>query len=120
LFAFFGEQFTFLQKSNKMAEKKDLFLRIKRCWLDKILSAEKTIEYRDFKDFYISRLCIIKDGEIVDVKKFDTITLVAGYRKDAPKATFESKGVFIAVDKEGNPIEFEIEIGKLISKSNID
>jgi len=32
-----------------------LFLTIKRKWFDKILSGEKTIEYRAHKKFYINK-----------------------------------------------------------------
>lgn len=52
-----------------------LFLTIKRVWFDKIVSGEKTIEYRDFKEYYHKRFR----------KDYDKIILQAGYSKKSPR-----------------------------------
>lgn len=56
--------------------KTTLFLTIKRYWFDKILSGEKTIEYREYKDYYHKKFCNTNYKDIV---------LQAGYSKTAPR-----------------------------------
>ena len=58
---------------------KVLYLTIKREWFDKILSGEKTIEYREVKRYWHCRL--IKKEQYV---KFDYIIFKNGYSKNAP------------------------------------
>lgn len=55
--------------------KKRLLLTIKRKWFDKILSGEKTIEYRQVKKYYNSKL----------KKQYEEIILQAGYSKNSPR-----------------------------------
>jgi len=95
-----------------------MILRIKQKYLDQLIAGTKKIEYRSFSDFYISRFCEVKGDEITDVKDIKEITFVAGYRKDSPKATFETE-IFITEYLHEIPeglqkgdMLFEIEIGK--------
>lgn len=53
-----------------------LYLTIKKVWFDKILSGIKTIEYREYKDYYHKKFCN---------NKYEYIVLQAGYSKDSPK-----------------------------------
>ena len=46
-----------------------LYLVLAKKQFNENLSGKKTEEYRDFTDFYISRLCVLNDeGEIIDTK----------------------------------------------------
>ena len=105
-------------------------LQIKKVWLDKILSGEKTVEYRDVTDYYIDRLCQ-KDEEGLPApdpddpdeilwKKIETITFICGYRKDAFRAVFKCEGIELQEyeDDEGNPTDtfcFALLIGERVS-----
>lgn len=54
-------------------EKKVLTLSVKKEWFDKIVSNEKKEEYRIIKDFWMSRLLLIKDEEFKDFDKYDKL-----------------------------------------------
>jgi hypothetical protein len=56
-------------------DKDILFLTIKKKWFDKILSGEKTIEYREVKNYYINKF----------KKDYKKILLQAGYSKQSPR-----------------------------------
>lgn len=104
-----------------MAEEKTLRLQIKRAHLDKILSGEKTVEYRDETDFYIDRLCICDDeGRFIDWKPIETITFVSGYRKGATENVFKLEKIEYEewLDDNDNPdgvFTFALYLGERIS-----
>lgn len=111
-----------------MKDKKQLYLVMQKEYFNEILAGTKTEEYRDFTDFYISRLCEVdKTGEIQGTKKYETVKLQMGYNKDAPQMIVEVKGIFIETD-EGFDADkdllttencnFTIELGKILEKSN--
>ena len=54
-------------------KKKVLTLTVSKQWFDKIVSGEKTEEYRVIKDFWMSRLLLIKDEEFKDFDKYDKL-----------------------------------------------
>jgi len=107
---------------------KTLRLTIKKQWFGMILSGEKKEEYREIKPFFISRLCeplpmsIISGGNLRDnhtgqnfkFKHYDAVEFINGYSKDAPRTTFEFKGVHAG---KGNPAwgapDFDVFIIKL-------
>lgn len=76
-------------------DKKVLFLTIKKYWFDKILSGEKTIEYREYKDYYHKKICNTNYTEIL---------LQAGYSKTSPR--LKAKITLIDV----NEIVFDTEL----------
>ena len=51
------------------AKKKVLTLAVSKEWFDMIVSGEKNEEYRVIKDFWMSRLLLIKDEEFKDFDK---------------------------------------------------
>ena len=53
--------------------KKIIHLNLKKEWYDKIKSGEKTIEYREYKSYWIKRL----------LNPFDEIHFKNGYKKNA-------------------------------------
>jgi hypothetical protein len=99
-----------------------LHLTLKNKWFDMILSGEKKEEYREIKDYWISRLAITfvhrhdEDGErfIFEPKDFDTVRFKNGYAKDSVFTDREVKGVRIGTGKpewgaENNKNYFIIE-----------
>lgn len=108
-----------------MKDTKDqIRLQIKREFLDKILSGEKTVEYRDVTDYYIDRLCVMKDdGEEIDYfKPIKTVEFVCGYKKEAFKAVYQIEKIALEewLDEQGNYKEepdftFAIYLGQRIS-----
>lgn len=51
-------------------EKKILTLAVSKQWFNMIVAGEKTEEYRIIKDFWMSRLLLIKDEESKDLDKY--------------------------------------------------
>lgn len=54
-------------------EKKVLALTVSKEWFDMIVSGEKNEEYRVIKDFWMSRLLLIKDEKFKDFDKYDKL-----------------------------------------------
>ena len=54
-----------------MKTKNVLTLTVSKQWFDMIVAGEKTEEYRIIKDFWMSRLLLIKDEECKDFDKYD-------------------------------------------------
>lgn len=90
-----------------------------------ILKGEKKEEYREFKDFYISRLLgfpyPFPNISPEDFKKFDIVRFRNGYGKNVPSFDIECKGIEF---REGNPewgaipgMEyFVIKLGEIIKQ----
>lgn len=55
------------------AKKKVLTLAVSKEWFDMIVSGEKNEEYRVIKDFWMSRLLLIKDEKFKDFDKYDKL-----------------------------------------------
>lgn len=107
-----------------------LRLQIKKEFLNQILSGEKTEEFRDVTDFYISRLCVLDSegnpqedpnnpGGVL-CKQYETVTFVSGYKKSAAQHVFEIERIAFEewLDDKGEPIPgdstFVIYLGKRI------
>jgi len=104
----------------------ELYLVLQKKWFDMILSGEKKEEYRDFTEYYVSRLGVLdKDGELIDTKKFDTVRFQLGYRKNAPQIVVECKDVLIEVDENDKDeitdenSNFVIILGEILEKINL-
>lgn len=112
-------------------ETKTLQLTLKKEWFDKILSGEKTEEYREIKDYWLSRfldcdenksnhlcakkLCyacllygqstyIKKDVNSIVTPKFSNyefIEFINGYGRDKPRFTIECLGITTGIGKSG-------------------
>ena len=80
---------------------------IKKEWYDLIKSGEKTIEYRDYSDFWISRL----ENKNGSFRHYDLIEFKNGYKANSRKMVTELKGISF------DDIEYQylIEVGKIIS-----
>lgn len=110
-----------------MSDKKELFLILTKKWFLEILKGDKKEEFRDFTEFYISRLGVIdKDGELIDTKKFDTVRFALGYAKNRPQLVVECKDVLIEHDSEDDQeftsenCNFVIQLGEIIEKINCE
>jgi hypothetical protein len=68
---------------------KILHLTLKKKWFDLIASGEKTVEYREAKEYWRKRL-IDKDGKTI---RFDEIHFRNGYSKNSPFMRVECVGI---------------------------
>lgn len=102
-----------------------LHLNLKKKWFDMFLAGIKKEEYREIKQFWVSRfvnllvvdhtknkshleLILSEDYDKAFFNFFDTITFSNGYAKDRPQFVIELKGIEI---REGKP-EWGAEPGK--------
>lgn len=108
---------------NKM--KNVLELTINKEWFSRILSGEKTEEYREIKSYWVSRL-FQNNSNIVDVrhlalalagrtdllkkyidaqrivlKQYTHVLFINGYRKDSPRIEKEIESITIGKPKKG-------------------
>ena len=100
-----------------MAKKKVLNLVVSKQWFEKIVSGEKTEEYREIKPYWASRL-VNQDSESgmvgfdefggytavigePEYKPFTHVLFINGYRKDSPRVEKEIEGITIGKPKKG-------------------
>ena len=106
-------------------EKKVFTLTVNKQWFDKILSGEKTEEYREIKPYWVARL-FHNNSNIVDVrnlasslagrtdlfkkyieaqrivsKQYTHVLFINGYRKDSQRIEKEIKSIAIGKPKKG-------------------
>ena len=98
-------------------KKKVLTLTIRKQWFDKIVSAEKTEEYREIKKYWVSRLVNqeSESGEVLfdefggycrvigklEYKPYTHVLFVNGYRKDSPRIEKKIESITIGKPKKG-------------------
>lgn len=117
---------------------KVLHLTLKRKWYDMVLSGEKKEEYREVKDYWVSRLVNeftspyqhepfnfiykgVKNG-MWSAVPFDVVQFKNGYSSDAPTMTVEIENIDIEYGKEKWGAEqgktyFVIKLGKILEHS---
>lgn len=102
--------------------KKILNLTVKKKWFDMIVSGEKKIEYREYKQYWKQRLIagidISKDKSKRIMNCFDEIVFRNGYKKNSPVCRTEF--VETTIENCKNPYTekvemcFCIELGKIL------
>lgn len=100
-------------------EKTILHLTLKNKWFDLIASGEKTIEYREAKQYWLVRL-FKDDGN--RMLRFDEIHFKNGYQKDTPFMRVEWVGMSFSEDGPGkgphgeeiHPACYYIKLGKVL------
>lgn len=100
-----------------------LHLTLKKKWFDLIASGEKKEEYRDFKDYWINRLCNF--GTQVehcglDYKIFDIVEFKNGYSKESPTIRLQFIECYVDTGKpewgaEPGKEYFVIKLGEIIN-----
>lgn len=94
-----------------MKTEKVLTLTVSKQWFDKIVSGEKTEEYRTIKSYWIKRLTtnceVAYDvaaetycGEVL-YRPYTHVLFINGYRKDSPRIEKEIESITIGKPKRG-------------------
>ena len=106
-----------IQRLELMTKKdnKILHLTLKKKWFDMILSGEKKEEYRDVKQYWIDRLKLSKQYDVIKFKN--------GYSKNARQMVVEFKGCEIgsAVHEWSDGWQgqvFIIKLGNILETTN--
>lgn len=66
-------QIKIMDKYLSVRRKRVLTLAVSKEWFDMIVSGEKNEEYRVIKDFWMSRLLLVKDEKFKDFDKYDKL-----------------------------------------------
>ncbi len=110
-----------MDKETEKAMKKDniLHLTLKKKYFDEILSGKKKKEFREFKPYWISRLCTRESIESwgLEFKEFEKIIFKNGYKKNAPSFEIELKKIEVhyGIDTPiGKGDFFVIHFGEII------
>ncbi len=69
-----------------------VYLTIAREPLERIISGDKTVEFRSLSDHYLKKLFKIEGDAVVDVKPFTHVLFQAGYSATSPRALVEFAG----------------------------
>ena len=119
---------------------KILKLTLKKQWFDMILSGEKTVEYREVKPYFVSRLTFIpkeyfkhwanesianhllRDNDNFRYD-YDAVEFTNGYSKDSRKVILFLNNIDVGKGKSGwgaeeDVIYFRIHLGKEITRHN--
>jgi hypothetical protein len=106
-----------------------LHLTLKKKWFDMIASGKKTEEYRDIKNYWMTRLLTPRKGVQSDqfpwgigfyAGTFSHVQFRNGYSKTSPKMVFKSDGVgvFYGIEEWGaepGKKYFVIKLGERVS-----
>lgn len=104
-----------------------LRMTLKKKWFDMIASGVKKEEYREIKDYWVTRLLHFKfDGTPYVyphmIKNYDEIEFINGYGANAPKIRVEFKGLEVGEGKpewggiQGQTV-FKIKLGSIITNN---
>lgn len=91
--------------------KKVLTLTVNKEWFSRILSGEKTEEYREIKPYWIKRLttnCEVSYDVAAETycgkvlyRRYTHVLFINGYRKDSPRIEKEIESITIGKPKKG-------------------
>ena len=82
--------------------KKILKLTINKEWFSRILSGDKTEEYREVKPYWVARLLQkYIDAQRIVSKQYTHVLFINGYRKDSPRIEKEIESITIGKPKKG-------------------
>lgn len=124
---------------NGIDAKSVVYLTIAREPLERIVSGDKTVEFRDLSDHYIKKFFKVEGDAVVGVKPFTHVLFQAGYSATSPRALVEfigagtkeaeqktplterGKNVYAEAEREGFTEDDEwlgIELGKVCVVEN--
>lgn len=69
-----------------------VYLTIAREPLERIISGDKTVEFRDLSDHYLKKIFKVEGDAVVGVKPFTHVLFQAGYSATSPRALVEFAG----------------------------
>lgn len=99
----YSERMQAYMAKNGIDAKSVVYLTIAREPLERIISGDKTVEFRDFSDFYVKKLFVVSDGEVVDAKPFTHILFQAGYSANSPRALVEIADIKVKLPEDTAP-----------------
>lgn len=81
-----------------------VYLTIAREPLERIVSGDKTVEFRDLSDHYIKKFFKVEGDAVVGVKPFTHVLFQAGYSATSPRALVEFNGAGTKEAEQKSPL----------------
>lgn len=79
------------------------YLTICKAVLDRILSGDKKVEFREYNEHYVKRFFVVKDKEITDLKPYTHLLLQAGYSSSSPRALIKVSDIRVKLPEDTAP-----------------
>lgn len=89
---------------NGIDAKSVVYLTIAREPLERIVSGDKTVEFRDLSDHYIKKFFKVEGDAVVGVKPFTHVLFQAGYSATSPRALVEFAGAGTKEAEQKSPL----------------
>lgn len=89
---------------NGIDAKAVVYLTIAREPLERIVSGDKTVEFRDLSDHYLKKLFKVEGDAVVGVKPFTHVLFQAGYSATSPRALVEFAGAGTKEAEQKSPL----------------
>ena len=89
---------------NGINAKSVVYLTIAREPLERIVSGDKTVEFRDLSDHYIKKFFKVEGDAVVDVKPFTHVLFQAGYSATSPRALVEFQDAGAKEESQKAPV----------------
>ena len=89
---------------NDIDAKAVVYLTIAREPLERIVSGDKTVEFRDLSDHYIKKFFAVEGDAVVGVKPFTHVLFQAGYSATSPRALVEFQDAGAKEESQKAPV----------------
>ncbi len=89
---------------NGIDAKSVVYLTIGREPLERIVSGDKTVEFRSLSDHYLKKLFKVEGDAVVDVKPFTHVLFQAGYSAASPRALVEFQDAGAKEESQKAPV----------------
>ena len=89
---------------NGIDAKDVVYLTIAREPLERIISGDKTVEFRSLSDHYLKKLFKVEGDAVVDVKPFTHVLFQAGYSATSPRALVEFQDAGAKEESQKAPV----------------
>ena len=81
-----------------------VYLTIAREPLERIISGDKTVEFRSLSDHYLKKLFMVEGDTVVGVKPFTHVLFQAGYSATSPRALVEFQDAGAKEESQKAPV----------------
>lgn len=81
-----------------------VYLTIAREPLERIISGDKTVEFRSLSDHYLKKLFMVDGDTVVGVKPFTHVLFQAGYSATSPRALVEFQDAGAKEESQKAPV----------------
>lgn len=100
----YSERMQAYMAKNGIDAKGVVYLTIAREPLERIVSGDKTVEFRSLSDHYLKKLFKVEGDAVVGVKPFTHVLFQAGYSATSPRALVEFQDAGAKEESQKAPV----------------